>query len=476
MQASNASLSQEILFGTSAGVIRLVNQGADVNEKDVYGLTPLIEATLKADLQIAQLLLEHGAKIDQEDISGQTALQWAVNRYQLPLCRLFLQYKADPNHYSADGQPILVNPLLREQQELIQLLIYHGASVEFAQDFITAKLIGHRYELNGRGKILSPKKLFIDINYEGFFLEFTVGIILRTLTRFVNSEVGLHYSAFATVLNKAMRMLRQASQIIPYKFTTKGPDEHDASIRKVLNDELVVIPVSYEGHAITFVKYGNLFAKNDRGVSHIVDTVIISRVGNPTALNADFLKDLMYNNKSDEYINTDIKKILNLKPFTTLPARYQLSGNCSWANVEASVPAMMFMLMFRGNVDNRGEIAALKKSIMNYYDTWVEWDKDRILDDCIDEFHKAATKGRKAIKATILAAILFQRCRPNYKREMERAKKILTVLTLPDYNYILQSYIKVYYTKMAGKKGQDFMTVLKNCGLDFATLTLRVLK
>ena len=40
----------------------------------------------------------------------------------------------------------------------------------------------------------------------------------------------------------------------------------------------------------------------------------------------------------------------------------------------------------------------------------------------------------------------------------------------------LQSYIKVYYTKMAGKKGQDFMNVLKNCGLDFATLTLRVLK
>ncbi len=46
---------------------------------------------------------------------------------------------------------------------------------------------------------------------------------------------------------------------------------------------------------------GNLFAKCDRGVKHIVDTVVISEVGNPYTLNPDFLKDLMYDNKSDDY-------------------------------------------------------------------------------------------------------------------------------------------------------------------------------
>ena len=45
-----------------------------------------------------------------------------------------------------------------------------------------------------------------------------------------------------------------------------------------------------------------------------------------------------------------------------------------------ALSAMMFMLMFRGNIEARGEIATLKNSIMNYYDTWVEWDKDRALD------------------------------------------------------------------------------------------------
>ncbi|HQZ87813.1 MAG TPA: ankyrin repeat domain-containing protein [Gammaproteobacteria bacterium] len=468
----NQSISKEILFGTFDSVLKCVRGGSDVNEKDVYGLTPLIEATLKKDVRIAELLLEHGAKINQEDISGQTALQWAVNRYHVPLCELFLKHKADPNHYSADGQPLLVNPILREQKDIIQLLVSFGAELTFAFDFINAKLIGHRYELMGRARILNPDNAFIDLSYEGFFLEFTVGIIYRTLQNFMNSSVSNQFNAYAAVLSKVARTLKVASQIIPYKYTTELSKDQDAVIRRALTDDLVVIPVSYEGHAITFIKYGKLFAKCDRGVQHIVDTVVISEVGNPIALNADFLKDLMYNNKSDEYINKDIKTILGLKPLTTLPARYQLSGNCSWANVEASVPAMMFMLMFRGNLESRGEIAALKKSIMQYYDTWVNWDKDRILSECIESFYNA-NKEKKAAKASILAAILFQRCRASHKNEIERAKKILSILTLPEYNYILKTYIKVYYTRMAGKLGEDFLGVLRACGLDMNTLTLR---
>lgn len=466
------SLSREILFGSLEGVRRLIAAGANVNEKDPYGLTPLIEATLKKDLQIAQLLLENGAKIDQQDLSGQTALQWAVNRYQLPFCDLYLKHKANPNHYSADGQPILVNPILREQSELIQLLQSFGAQPDFALDFINAKLIGHRYELNGWARILSPNQYFVDLNYEGFYLEFTVGIIMHTLSNFMKHGTKKQFKAYDTVLSKIARTLKAASEIIPYKYASEASADQDAHIRQVLSNDLVVIPVSYEGHAITFIKYGKLFAKCDRGVKHIIDTVVISEVGKPIALNPDFLKELMYENHTDEYIYTEVKKILDLKPLSTLPARYQLSGNCSWANVEASVPAMMFMLMFRGNLESRGEIAALKKSIMNYYDTWVEWDKDRILDECLESFYKADFK-KRAGKASILAAILFQRCRASHRNEVERANKILKVLTLPEYRYILHSYIKVYYTKMAGKIGEDFIELLRVCGVDLKTLTLR---
>lgn len=471
MSNAKQSISREILFGSEETVKKLIKNGANVNEKDAWGFTPLIQATIMNKPGIASFLLKQGAKVDQGDITGQTALQWAVNRRNRELVKLFLEYKANPNHYSRDGQPILVNPILRGEEDLIRLLVNEGADLIFPNDYINAKLIGHRYELQGKADIINSKGQFIELDFEGFYLEFSVGIILRTLLTFFNSSIGKKYPAYNTVVQKIIRTLKTASELVQYKYTKEGSKIHDKAIREGLKQDLVLVPVAYEGHAITFVKYKNIFAKCDRGVKHIVDTVIAYLVGNPYALNVDFLKDLMFNNKKDEYINTEIKKILNLSPFTTLPARYQLSGNCSWANVEASVPAMMLLLMFRGDVNSRGEIATLKNSIMSYYDTWVEWDKDRVLDECIEDFY-VADRPRQASIASILGAILLQRCRPTEPKEVNRAKKILNILTLPDYNFILKNYINIYCTKAAGTLGQDFTKLLKMLGLNFKTLTL----
>lgn len=468
---SNQSISREILYGTYDGVKKLIQSGANVNERDAWGFIPLIQATICNKVDEAKLLLQQKININQRDITGQTALQWAVNRRNLELCKLFLEAKADPNHYSADGQPILVNPILRGEHEIIQLLVSNGAEVSFANDYINAKLMGHRFELTGKGDIINTRGQFIELDFEGFYLEFTVGIILRTLVTFFNSDVGKSYSAYSMVIQKIIRTLKDAATLVQYKYTMEGTQGHDETIKELLNKDLMVIPVSYEGHAITFAKFGKVFTKCDRGVKHIVDTVIAYFVGNPYALNASFLKDLMYNNKNNEYINTEIKKILRLDPFATLPARYQLSGNCSWANVEASVPAMMFMLMFRGDVNNRGEIAALKNSIMSYYDTWVEWDKDRVLDECIRDIAEQGDRAHKTAKASILGTILLQRCSPRNAKEIKRAKKILNVLTLPDYNFILKGYVRVYCTKAAGDIGRDFTELLKICGLNFSTLS-----
>jgi hypothetical protein len=469
---ANQSLSREILYGTDENVKKLIQGGANINERDVWGFTPLIQATLMNKEEIAGLLLNQGALVDLRDITGQTALQWAVNRRNKPLAKLFLEHHANPNHHSRDGQPILVNPILRGEHDLIQLLVSHGGDLIFPQDYITAKLIGHRYELTGKADIINTEGKFIELDFEGFYLEFTVGIILRTLINFFNSETGKSFASYNTVIHKIIRMLKDASELIQYKYTIDGPKLNDKVIRSLLNEELVVVPVAYEGHAITFVKYKNYFAKCDRGVKQIVDTVVAYLVGNPVALNVDFLKELMYTKQTTKFINTDLKKILHLTPLTTLPARYQISGNCSWANVEASVPAMMFLLMFRGDVNSRGEIASLKNSIMSYYDTWVEWDKDRVLDECITEFHDVPDHARRASKATILAAILLQRCRPQFPKEVERARKILNILTLPEYNFILRNYINIYCTKASGRIGQDFAQLLKMLGLNFTTLTL----
>lgn len=469
---SNQSLSRAIIYDPIETALKLIQSGADIHEKDGWGLTPLIQATIMNKLPVAEALLKAGVNIDQKDITGQTALQWAVNRRNRTFAEMYLEHKANPNHYSTDGQPILVNPILRGESEMIQLLVHYGADLAFPQEYISAKLMGHRYELVGKADIINTEGKFIELDLEGFYLEFTVGIILRTLVNFLHSAEGKIFSRFNTVLDKIVRTLKDGSELIQYKYMTEGSKQFDKNIRTLLDKDLVVIPVAFEGHAITFVKYGKLFAKNDRGVKRIVDTVVTYQVGNPYALNTDFLKDLMYTNKKKDYINTEIKKLLRLTPFTTLPARYQLSGNCSWANVEASIPAMMFMIMFRGDFNARGEIAALKNSVMEFYDTWVEWDKDRVLDEAIANFAQADKLHRASI-ASLLGAILLQRCRPWVPREVERARKILPILTLPDFNFILKGYIAVYCTKAAGKVGEDFTKLLRLLKLDFKTLTIK---
>ncbi len=466
---SKLSLSKAILFESPERVYTLIREGADVHEKDPYGLTPLIEATLKQDLGIAQALLEHGANVDQQDISGQTALQWAVNRYQMPFCELFLKAGANPNHHSADGQPLLVNPFLREQADLLRLLKDYGALLQPTQDFIEAKLMGHRYELKGRAKVLNAKNRFVHFDLEGFYLEFTVGLLLKSLDDFMKSPLFDRFKAYNTVLLQIKKAFKNAARIIPSKYLKKTDKNNDASIRAVMDEALVLVPVSYAGHAISFVRYGNYLAKCDRGVKHIVDTVVIHKVGKSALLNPDFLKDLMFSNKSDDYIHKTLPERLALEPMSTLPARYQLSGNCSWANVEAAVPAMMFVLMFGGNWKALGEVGALKKSVMDFYDAWIAWDQNRALERCISEF-KVANPKRQASLASLLALILFQRCRASRPLEVERAKKILAILKIPNCAYVLKSYIRVYHTKIAASIGQNFIELLKTCGLNLGDL------
>ncbi len=466
--STKISLSKAILFEKPEKVHALIRAGADVHEKDPYGLTPLIEATLKEDRGIAQALLEHGAKVDQQDISGQTALQWAVNRYQKPFCELFLEAGANPNHHAADGQPLLVNPFLREQSDLLQLLKDYGAILQPTHDFIEAKLMGHRYELKGRAKVVNAKNRFVTFDLEGFYLEFTVGLVLKSLDDFMNSPMGDRFRSYATVLSQVRKAFRDAARIIPEKYLKKGSVHNKDLIQTIMKEPLVFIPVSYEGHAISFVRYGHYLAKCDRGVKHIVDTVVIHKVGKPAILNPDFLSDLMFSNKSNDYINT-LKHVLDLEPMSTLPARYQLSGNCSWANVEAAVPAMMFLLMFGGNWKALGEVGALQKSVMAFYDTWITWDKNRALERCISEL-KVADPKRQASLVSLLALVLFQRCRASRPLEVERAKKILAILQIPSCAYILKSYIRVYHTKAAADSGQHFIELLKACGLNLGDL------
>jgi len=460
-----SSLTQEILFGTLEGVKQFLQAGADIEATDEYGFSPLIESAIANKVDVAALLLEHGADANNADVTGRTALHWAVDNHNIALCELLLENKADANAYTLAGQAVLVYPLLRQQIELKKLLYRYGAKLSFAQDFIQAKLLGHRYELAGQVDIVNAAGRFIEINYEGFFLEFTLDVILNSLRRYQNNFSSRHLRSYFENLQKLIAAFANAQALLKYQRYTLNIKDHTHSIDALLDQELLLLPVAYEGHAIALIKYKNWLIRCDRGVnSRREGSIVIYECQRPFAWDKEFCKRLIYSRQSREFITQGMHRYLGLVALANLPIQGQIIGNCSWANIEASILAMLFVL---SAVNSKGQLVFSSEKHHQqaslFFHDWQSWDKDRALEECIQGFYYS-NKARGATKATILAAILFQKTTYNLN-ELKQAEAILKILTLTEYNYLLKSYLKVYWQLNKTAQGKDFINLLDACGV-----------
>jgi hypothetical protein len=460
------SISEEIVQGHDFVAMELVKQGHDVNELDDYGFTPLIESVIFNKIKIADLLLEYGAIVDLEDYLGQTALFWSCDLDLFDFCKLMLEYNADPNHPNTSGQVPLVYPLLRENSKITDLLIRAGAVESVARDFIEMKVIGHRFELIGSTLIADAKGELIDVDYEGFILEFTTKMLSDSLTKFFHEHSNKILNEYKHELRMICNAILSSSNLMKLK-PKLDVTVDSQEIRKILSSDLVILPVSYEGHAITFVKYKNLLAKCDRGVHVKEDTITIYHVENTMFLNHSFLKDLVFKNKSSDYIKTELPKILNLKKLITLPARQQVSGNCSWANMEAVIPASMFLLKAYGKSNDRAYLTNLKNNVISLFNEWVEWDKNRSINELFENFENRPLERRIPI-ILCLCNILVQRTDPDVPSEFNRAKKICEFIQKTNFKGILSIAISKYLSKVGIKHLRKLDELFKKLRLNIS--------
>ncbi|MBT4964374.1 MAG: hypothetical protein HON32_09360 [Francisellaceae bacterium] len=467
-------ISQAIVHDDLKLAKKLIAEGKGINQTDPYGENALIQACIIENNELVALLLASGANIDRPGITGNTALHWAVDTANVQITELLLRNGANPNSYGTSGQPPLVSARLRHHQRLVEILIEYGASIDFAKDYITAKRIGHRFELKGHAKILSPKNKYVEVNYEGFILEFSLNLIHNALFHFLDSKVLQdEYKELEGPLTKILKALNNAKHLIPPIFRDKFEAHKKQSI-PLMGDELLIIPVGYQGHAICFIKYGNLFARCDRGVNKFTDTSIIYTIKNPFTFNRKFVENLIYVSHDEQYIHNDIKTILSLSPLISLPTKQQVSGNCSWANTEASIVTTLFMILYirKQEVNEIDKTNNITKYAMNLFESWINWDKNIAIEQCINRFKNTTSDAQKASYANMLATVLFNRLDVTNPDDIERAKNILNILTLPKFKNILASYTTSYCTPQGGKQGVSFTKLLLMANLDIATLEL----
>jgi hypothetical protein len=434
--------------------------GDSLDDIDEYGFTPLIEAAITRQPKIAEQLIARKVDLNKQDVAGRTALHWAIDNSDMDLARLLLAHGADANAYTPSGLSVLVYPVLRGQDSLKQLLYQHGAKLDFALDFINSKLVGHRFELKGDVDIVNAQGEFIELDYEGFMLEFTVAVIKDSLRRFVSSYSTRHLREYFPYIHAIMDAFGYAAELLQFQHQPILNDQHFSRMRELLDAPLLILPVASRGHALCFIRLGVFLAKIDRGENSLKEgSVNVYQISKPEEFNLNFLQNFLYKKQSRRYFHQQINQQLGLVPIAKMPISSQISGNCSWANIQAAVAVAYAMQeMVAMNLFN-------PLHAMYLYDEWNEWDKDRALDECIQRFYLGSSQ-RKASIAAMLGGVLFQACDAKYPKHLERAEKILSILVLPDYDYILNSYLEEYCIKRLTKRGNNLLKILDDCGIN----------
>ncbi len=108
----------------------LIKKGADVNDMNKKGISAIIHASSKGHADFVSLLLEYGAYQDTQDLSTQnTPLLCAAENDHLETCRVLLVYNANVNAISKKGMSSLMWAAKNGNSELCKLLLEQKADV-----------------------------------------------------------------------------------------------------------------------------------------------------------------------------------------------------------------------------------------------------------------------------------------------------------------------------------------------------------
>ncbi len=463
------SISKAIIYGSEQDLSQLLKQKPQLDFIDEYGYTPLIQTAIINSATKAKLILDTGASVDFTDLTGRTALFWAADNGNIKLCQLCLNHLANPNQYSSGAQPILVMPLLKRLSKIKELLVKHDAKIDFAQDFINTKLIGHSFELEGRIDIVDTNNTFIEVELEGFYLRFTLEIIAKSLIDFKNNFSAKKLKSYFSYFDKIISALQTAIKLISLQHYLIDIKKFLDQINNLLDDEILILPISFGGHAITLIKFGSTLIRCDRGeYGREHGTVIYYTIGQETRFTKALCRELLYKRQSPEFINRGLVEYLDLKPEKILPLPSQKTGNCSWANVEALIPAITFELML--NQNQPSSLKELQDLSITLYHSWQEWNKNRSLDFCIQSISNA-TKSQQAAKIALLAAILFQSCDHKDHESRHMANKILAVLANSGYQQPLKFYAQIFGKNQQDPLWKNFAVLLEEHGIDSEKLS-----
>lgn len=118
----------------------LVERGADVNQTDNNGLTPLNCACARGYTDTVKFLLDQGTDVNEVYSNGETVLDCACIVGNQTFARWIIDKGAAVNHQNESGQTPLMNAIKHGHPEMMDLLVEKGADL-FIRDHVGNNLL-----------------------------------------------------------------------------------------------------------------------------------------------------------------------------------------------------------------------------------------------------------------------------------------------------------------------------------------------
>jgi ankyrin repeat protein len=130
-----SALADRIQAGDRATALAMIAKGADVNQTQVDGTTPLHWAAYRVDRELVAALLKKGARANVVNKYGASPITEAVRVADLEMTGILLEAGADANSANEDGQTALMLAARTGNVALAKLLVQHGADVNRREQY-----------------------------------------------------------------------------------------------------------------------------------------------------------------------------------------------------------------------------------------------------------------------------------------------------------------------------------------------------